>query len=147
MTVINKSALVIHSPEQMFQLVDNINEYPAYLPWCSSSEELQREENSVEARIDINHSGFKKSFSTRNKLSSFTTIQMELLEGPFKYLIGTWSFEALGDTSEPQGCKISLHLEFEFTSKIVGMTFGKLFGKIASSMVDSFTERADKVYA
>jgi ribosome-associated toxin RatA of RatAB toxin-antitoxin module len=147
MTVINKSALVIHSPEQMFHLVDNINDYPEYLPWCDNSEELHRKDNQVEARIDISHSGFKKSFSTRNKLSSFDSIEMELLEGPFKYLIGTWSFEALGDKTEPQGCKISLHLEFEFTSKIVGMTFGKVFGKIASSMVDSFTDRANKIYA
>ncbi|MFV2059908.1 MAG: type II toxin-antitoxin system RatA family toxin [Gammaproteobacteria bacterium] len=147
MTVINKSALVTHSPEQMFRLVDNINDYPEYLPWCVNSEELQRKGDSVEARIDISHSGFKKSFSTRNKLTSFATIEMELLEGPFKYLIGTWSFEALGDENNPQGCKISLHLEFEFTSKLIGMTFGKVFGKIASSMVDSFTERASKVYA
>ncbi len=146
MTIIDKSALVIHSPEQMFRLVDNINDYPEYLPWCVSSEELNRSDNQVEARIDISHSGFKKSFSTRNKLSS-NTIEMELLEGPFKYLIGTWSFEALGDKSAPQGCKITFHLEFEFTSKIIGMTFGKVFGKIASSMVDSFTERANKIYA
>ncbi len=146
MTVINKSALVVHSPEQMFQVVDSINEYPEFLPWCVSSEELLRDDNQVEARIDINHSGFKNSFSTRNKLSLFNTIEMKLLKGPFKYLTGTWSFEAIGDESELLGCKISLHLEFEFTSRIVGMTFGKIFGKLASSMVDSFTERANKIY-
>ncbi len=146
MTVINKSALVMHSPKQMFMLVDNINQYSEFLPWCASSEELFREGNKVEARIDISHSGFKNSFSTRNTLSSFNTIEMELLKGPFKYLIGTWSFETIGDEADPQGCKISLHLDFEFTSKIVGMTFGKIFGKLASSMVDSFTARADKIY-
>jgi len=146
MTVINKSALVMHSPEQMFKLVDGINDYHEFLPWCSNSEELTRDSNKVEARIDINHSGFKNSFSTRNTLSLFDTIEMELLTGPFKYLIGTWSFDAIGEQENPQGCKISLHLEFEFTSKIVGMTFGKIFGKLASSMVDSFTERADEIY-
>ena len=146
MTVINKSALVVYSPEQMFLLVDGVNEYSEFLPWCANSEVLHREEDKVEARIDINHSGFKNSFSTRNKLSSFDTIEMELLKGPFKYLIGTWSFEAIGDEAPPQGCKISLHLEFEFSNKIVGMTFGKIFGKIASSMVDSFTDRASKIY-
>jgi len=146
MTVINKSALVVHSPKQMFQLVDGINEYPEFLPWCVDSEELHREDNQVDARIDINHSGFKSSFSTKNKLSSFDSIEMKLLKGPFKYLVGTWSFDAIGDKEKPQGCKISLHLEFEFSNKIVGMTFGKIFGKIASSMVDSFTERANKIY-
>ncbi len=146
MTVINKSALVVHSPEQMFNLVDGIDEYPEFLPWCANSEVLLRNDNKVEARIDISHSGFKHSFSTRNTLSSFNTIEMELLEGPFKYLVGTWSFEALGDAVNPDGCKITLHLDFEFKSKIVGMTFGKIFGKLASSMVDSFTERANKIY-
>jgi len=146
MTVINKSALVMHSPEQMFKLVDGVNLYHEFLPWCSNSQELIREDNKVEAQIDINHSGFKNSFSTRNTLSLFDSIEMELLTGPFNYLIGTWSFIAIGDPNDPQGCKISLHLEFEFSSKIVGMTFGKVFGKLASSMVDSFTERADKIY-
>ena len=129
----------------MFEVVDGINAYPEYLPWCVNSEELHREEGQVEARIDINHSGFKKSFSTRNKNTS-NTITMELLEGPFKYLTGLWTFEPIGHETDPQGCKVTLHLEFEFTSKIVGMTFGKIFGNIASSMVDSFTERADKIY-
>ncbi|VAX00590.1 hypothetical protein MNBD_GAMMA22-3004 [hydrothermal vent metagenome] len=146
MTVINKSALVVHSPKQMFMLVDDINKYSEFLPWCANSEELVRDTNQVEARIDINHSGFKNSFSTLNTLSSYQTIKMQLLKGPFKYLIGTWSFEALGDEANPRGCKISLHLDFEFTSKIVSMTFGKIFGKLASSMVDSFTARADKIY-
>jgi len=145
MTIIDKSALVLHTPEQMFRVVDGISAYPEYLPWCVGTEELKRDDELVEARIDINHSGFKKSFSTRNKIVN-NSIEMELLEGPFKYLTGLWTFEAIGHETDPQGCKVTLHLEFEFNSKIVGMTFGKVFGKIASSMVDSFTERADKIY-
>lgn len=136
----------MYTPEQMYRLVDNIAVYPEFLPWCSHSEEYQRQENQVEARIDVNSSGFKQSFSTRNQLEPFSSIEMKLLEGPFKLLTGIWSFDPVGDPNSPQGCKIALHMEFEFSNKLLGLTFGKIFGTMASSMVDAFIERANKLY-
>ena len=142
MTTIHKSALVPYSAEQMYTLVDDIPAYPEFLPWCSSSKEINRGELEVEASLDIAHSGVHKSFTTRNRLEINKTIEMQLVEGPFKHLHGIWRFEPLGDA----GSKVMLDLEFEFSSKLLGMTFGPLFSKIASSLVDAFIQRAQKVY-
>ena len=142
MTTIHKSALVPYSAEQMYTLVDDIPAYPEFLPWCSGSKEINRREDEVEASLDIAHSGVHKSFTTRNRLEINKTIEMQLVEGPFKHLNGVWRFEPLGDA----GSKVVLDLEFDFSSKLLGMTFGPLFSKIASSLVDAFIQRAQKVY-
>lgn len=142
MTTINKSALVRYTPQQMFQLVDDINRYAEFLPWCGQSQETTRTTDQVEASLTISYSGLNKAFTTRNKLMPHQQIEMQLVEGPFKFLHGLWQFEALGD----DGCKVSLNLEFEFSSKLVGMTVGPVFNKIANTLVDAFIQRADAVY-
>lgn len=142
MTTINKSALVSYSPQQMFQLVDDINRYAEFLPWCGKSEEISRTSEQVEASLTISYSGLNKAFTTRNKLMPHQQIDMSLVEGPFKFLNGVWRFEPLGEN----GCKVSLNLEFEFSSKLVGLTVGPVFNKIANTLVDAFIQRADSVY-
>jgi len=142
MTTISKSALVSYSPEQMFRLVDDIEAYSDFLPWCGKATELSRDENNVEASLLISHSGLNKEFTTRNKNTSVKKIEMHLVNGPFKNLDGIWLFEPLGETA----CKVSLNLEFEFSSKIIGITLGPVFSKIANNLVDAFIKRADTVY-
>jgi len=142
MTTINKSALVNYSPEQMFKLVDDIEAYSDFLPWCGKATELFRDENNVEASLFISHSGLNKEFTTQNKNTAFDKIEMHLLNGPFKNLDGVWLFEPLGESA----CKVSLNLEFEFSSKIISITLGPIFSKIASNLVDAFMKRADTVY-
>lgn len=142
MTTIRKSALVPYSAEQMYALVDNISAYAEFLPWCDKSREISRSDTEVEGSLDIAHSGVHKSFTTRNRLEKNRQIEMQLVEGPFKYLNGVWNFEPLGEA----GSKVSLDLEFEFSNKLLGMTFGPVFNKMASSLVDSFIQRAQKVY-
>lgn len=139
---INKSALVPYSPDQMYALVDDIVAYPQFLPWCHHAEEHHRTDSHVEASLDIAHSGLHKSFTTRNELYPHERIEMSLVKGPFKSLKGVWRFDSLGD----EGCKVSLEMDFEFSSKLMGMTFGPLFSKIAGTLVDSFIERARVVY-
>ncbi len=142
MTRISKSALVSHSPEEMFKLVDDIEAYAEFLPWCGKAKELSRDKKKVEASILVSHSGLNKEFTTQNKNTAFSKIEMHLVNGPFKNLDGEWLFEPLGETA----CKVSLNLEFEFSSKIIGITFGPVFSKIASSLVDAFIKRAEIVY-
>ncbi len=142
MTTISKSALVSHSPEQMFRLIDNIEAYSEFLPWCAKATEISRDEKNVEASVLISHSGFNKEFTTQNKNTAFSKIEMHLVNGPFKKLDGVWLFEPLGDTA----CKVSLDLEFEFSSKIIGITLGPVFSKVANTLVDAFIKRADVVY-
>lgn len=142
MTTISKSALVTYSPEQMFKLIDDIEAYSGFLPWCGKATEISRDEKNVEASILISHSGLNKEFTTQNKNTAFEKIEMHLVNGPFKKLDGVWLFEPLGETA----CKISLNLEFEFSSKIISITLGPVFSKIANSLVDAFIKRADTVY-
>ena len=139
---INKSALVPYSPDQMYALVDDITAYPQFLPWCHHAEEHHRTGEQVEASLEIAHSGLHKSFTTRNLLYPHGRIEMSLVKGPFKTLRGVWRFDPLGN----EGCKVSLDMDFEFSSKIMGITFGPLFSKIAGTLVDSFIERAKVVY-
>jgi len=139
---IHKSALVMYSPEQMFSLVDDINAYADFLPWCSQSKELERNDDTVVGNLEISYSSLNKSFVTKNINTRHSQIEMQLVEGPFKHLRGLWTFTALGD----DGCKIELHMEFEFSNKLIDMTVGPVFSKIANSLVDAFTERAKSVY-
>lgn len=142
MTTISKSALVAYTPEQMFKLIDDIEAYPDFLPWCGMATEIERDECNVEASILISHSGLNKEFTTKNSNTTFEKIEMQLVNGPFKNLDGVWLFEPLGDAA----CKVSLNLEFEFSSKIVSASLGPVFSKIANSLVDAFIKRAESVY-
>jgi len=142
MTTIHRSALVVYSPQQMYQLVDDIDTYQEFLPWCRKGTVLHRTDTEVEASLEIAHSGLHKSFTTRNTLVPNESIHMQLVEGPFKKLEGFWQFNTLGDT----GCKVLLDLEFEFSNKIMALTMGHLFNQIATTMVDAFSKRADEVY-
>lgn len=142
MTIISKSALVSYSPEQMFKLVDNIEAYAEFLPWCGKATETFRSDEKVEASLLISYASLNKTFATRNINTAYEKIEMHLLDGPFKKLDGVWLFEPLGESA----CKISLNLDFEFSSKIISITVGPVFSKIANTMVDAFIKRADSIY-
>jgi len=142
MTIINKFALVPYTPAQMYALVDDIEAYPEFLPWCKSTWVLSRTEDEVRATIELSKGGVEKAFTTCNRNQKNKMIQMRLVEGPFKQLEGFWRFDALGD----DGCKVSLDLEFEFASRMLGMVIGPVFSQIANSLVDSFQQRAVDVY-
>ncbi|MDX8126645.1 type II toxin-antitoxin system RatA family toxin [Methylomonas sp. BW4-1] len=141
-TVVQKSALVKFSAKQMFDLVDDIESYPKFLPWCSGSKILKREGNIVEGQIDIAKAGFHKSFTTRNKIDQGGRIQISLLDGPFSSLEGFWSFMPLREDAS----KISLDLEFEISGMLANLAFGPVFNQICNTMVTSFTQRAKALY-
>ena len=142
MTIINKSALVPYSNAEMFALVDDVERYPEFLPWCRVTEVMSRDADEVRASIGIAHGALNKTFSTCNRLQRDKMIEMRLIEGPFKHLQGFWRFDALGE----QACKVSLDLEFEFASKLIGLAIGPVFSQIANSLVDAFCKRATEVY-
>jgi ribosome-associated toxin RatA of RatAB toxin-antitoxin module len=142
MTVIQKSALVKFSALQMFDLVNNIEDYPLFLPWCSGSRIIKREEGFVEAELYISKGGFKKAFSTRNRIDQGGKITVSLLDGPFSYLEGVWNFMPLREDAS----KISLDLEFEMSGKLASLAFGVVFNQICNTMVSSFTSRAKQLY-
>lgn len=142
MPTISRTALVNHTPEQMFILVDRVEDYPSFLPWCGASQVLSREDDRLDASITIAKGAVNKSFSTHNINHEFHLIEMSLLDGPFKHLHGVWRFDDL----QGKACKISLDLEFEFSNRLVSMAIGPIFNQVANTLVDAFVERAKTVY-
>jgi ribosome-associated toxin RatA of RatAB toxin-antitoxin module len=142
MTLVQKSALVKYSARQMFDLVNDIEAYPQFLPWCSGSRIIKREDDVVEAELMISKGGFKKSFSTRNTIDMGGRITVSLLNGPFSHLDGVWNFMPLREDAS----KISLDLEFEMSGVLANLAFGAVFNQICNTMVASFTSRAKEVY-
>ncbi|MBZ0071557.1 MAG: type II toxin-antitoxin system RatA family toxin [Thiohalobacteraceae bacterium] len=141
-TSIHKSALVPYTPAEMFALVSDIESYAEFLPWCRSSRVIWAEGDEVRACLDIAKGSLHKSFTTHNRQQRNKMIEMRLVEGPFERLEGYWRFDPLGD----KACKVSLDLEFEFASRMLGMMIGPVFSQIANSLVDAFQQRAVQVY-
>ena len=143
MPSIHRSALVAHSAEAMFNLVNDVASYPEFLPGCTDSKILDTSAQSMKASLLVAKAGIKQWFTTQNVLEPGKSIQMQLVDGPFRSLTGGWTFSALSE----EACKIELNLEFEFSNKLAEMAFGKVFNSLASSMVAAFTDRARSVYA
>lgn len=126
----------------MFALVERVEDYPKFLPWCGGVKVLERSENKLIATISINYHGLKHSFTTENVNTPPTSMKMTLVEGPFKHLDGLWTFKPL----RADACKIEFNLHYEFSSKILEQLIGPVFNMIANSFVDSFYKQADIVY-
>lgn len=139
---IDKSALVMHSAERMFALVNDIVRYPEFLPWCADAEVHHQNDAEITASLEVARGGIRQRLTTCNQLVSPQTINMKLVEGPFQNLKGTWRFQSLADDA----CKVILSLEFEFSGSLSRMTFGPVFSQAANSMVDAFCRRADELY-
>jgi len=143
MPKITRTALVSHTPEQMFELVNNFASYPEFLPWCSGARVISATEQEIIGELQIQKGSIRQQFATRNTLFPPHRIDLSLVSGPFRSLSGNWRFDAAGDS----GCRVQLELEFEFSGRIIAMAIGAVFSQIAGSLVDAFCERADRLYA
>jgi len=142
MRKVKRSAIVPYSAREMFVLVDDVEAYPEFLPWCNQAEVHNRTDESVEATLELHKGAVSNKFTTRNSRKEFAAIGLELIGGPFRHLDGGWQFKELGD----DGCKVSLELEFEFESRLVDLMFGSFFEDICNSLVDAFTKRAETIF-
>ena len=142
MAHVKRSAIVAHTPADMFRLVSDVESYPSFLPWVTGSGVESTSDNVVEASIEFARGPVKQSFTTRNEIEKDRSIEMSLVKGPFKTLHGRWDFEAVGE----DGCKITLQISFDFSNKVVQGTFGTVFNQIANTLVDVFCRRANEVY-
>ena len=139
---VSRSALVHFSAARMFGLVDDIERYPEFLPWCSSTAVSLRDPEMTRATININYHGIRQSFSTENHKQFPQRMTIRLVEGPFKTLDGEWLFTPLDE----QACKIDFQLHYEFSSILLEKLVGPVFGYIAGTMVDAFLKRAEQLY-
>lgn len=142
MAVVNRSALVMFSASQMYDLVNDVASYPEFLPGCVGSRIVSADGNKMVASVDVAKAGITKTFTTENTLVLNERVEMRLVDGPFKKLQGGWTFLALDDTA----CKVALDLDFEFSNKLAELAFGKIFNELAANMVSAFTQRAKVVY-
>ncbi|HCE09357.1 MAG TPA: ubiquinone-binding protein [Oxalobacteraceae bacterium] len=142
MAAVHKTVFLGYSAEQMFALVDRVEDYPQFLPWCGGVEVRQRQENKLVATLSINYRGVVQTFTTENVNTPPTTMKMTLLEGPFKQLDGSWDFKPL----RADACKVDFELRYEFSNKLLEQLIGPVFSMIANSFVDSFCKRAETVY-
>lgn len=142
MADVKKKVLVFYSAEQMFALVEKVEDYPQFLPWCGGVTVAERTENHLKATLSINYHGIKQSFTTQNVNSPPHTMEMVLVDGPFKHLNGRWTFTPL----RADACKIEFDLHYEFSSKFLEHLIGPVFSKITNNFVDAFCERAEQVY-
>lgn len=142
MTVINRSALLPFEAHQLFDLVNDVESYPAYMDGCVGASVLRREEAVMEARLDLAKAGIKQSFSTRNTMVSTSEITLELIDGPFEFFNGRWHFQALGEAA----CKMSLNLEFEINGRVRGAAASRLFDSVTNNLVDAVGRRAKQLY-
>lgn len=134
--------MVPYSPEQMYALVDDVESYPEFLPWCAATKLLSRSDSELQASLTIGYAGLNSSFTTQNALLPPACMTMELQDGPFRQLSGRWEFVALGEA----GCEVNLRVEFEFDSKVKDMLFGATFETICNELIDAFIRRANDLY-
>lgn len=142
MPTVNRSALVRHTPQAMFDLVNDFERYPEFLPGCRRARLIESDAAHLIGELTLAKAGVEQSFTTRNDLYSPERIELSLVQGPFRRLRGRWLFTPMGE----QACKVSLEMEFEFANRLMGMAFGKLFQQVAGQLVDSFSRRANDLY-
>lgn len=144
MIEIRRQALVRYTPEQMFDLVNDVEAYPTRFAWCTGARVLAREgDTALTARLDLRLAGISHGFTTRNTLERPRLLRVNLVEGPLHALEGDWNFEPLG----ADGCKIVLALDFDYAGRIAGAALRLGFQVLANRMVDDFCAVAKKVYA
>lgn len=142
MPTVARSIIVPYTAAEMYALVNDVEAYPKFLPWCRSSQVLSRNDDEVRARIELAVGGIRKSFATCNRLQNNKMIEVRLLEGTFRRLEGYWRFDALSE----RACKVAVDMDYEFSTWFLGRALGPVFSQIVSTLVDSFRHRAEQVY-
>lgn len=143
MAHVKKTVLVNHSAASMFLLVDDVKQYPKFLPWCGGVDLIQQDDVSTIATLHIDYHGLHQNFTTKNNKTFPSTMEIQLKNGPFKHLNGSWHFLALSDDA----CKVEFSLNYEFENHFLEKIIAPVFNHIANTFVDGFVKRANAIYA
>lgn len=142
MASVNKSVLVPYSASRMFELVERVEDYPLFLPWCGGAQVHERSAERMVATVRIDYLGLKQSFTTENTHESDRSIRLKLRDGPFTRLDGLWTFLPLREDA----CKVSFALDYAFAGSLLSRALAPVFDQIATSFVDAFVKRAEAVH-
>jgi ribosome-associated toxin RatA of RatAB toxin-antitoxin module len=140
---IRRNALVTFSPEQMFDLVIDVERYPEFLPWVAAAELHEKSDRDLLASMEMQRGGMRERFTTRNEFERPGFMDMRLVRGPFRVLDGRWTFVPIADA----GTRIELLMRFEFGNPFVSLLFGKAFEQSCSTLIDAFIARARALHA
>ena len=140
---VTKSVLVPYSSAWMFALVDDVERYPEFLPWCARASVLELRADGKQARIDIDYHHVRAHFTTDNANRAPESIVVTLVDGPFRHLHGEWRFRALAEDA----CKVEFELAYEFTTHLLERVVGPVFNHVAGTFVDAFVRRAEALHA
>ncbi len=140
--MVKKSVLIERSSQEMFDLVDRVEDYPEFLPWCSQTRCQFRDDSKTVATLHINYRNVKSHFTTANDKESPLWMRITLVDGPFRRLDGLWRFKALA----AHACKIEFQLSYEFSSKMFEKAIGPVFSQIANTFIDAFVKRANQIH-
>lgn len=148
---VKKSVLLWYSPREMYELVTAIEHYPSFLPWCERAEILAQDDSAVTVRLSLAKGGVHQSFTTRNQHRRDAEVRVELVDGPFSHLAGTWQFLPIGRPGAepgeaPRACRIEFDLSYAFSSRALEAVVSPVFDRIANTFVDSFVQRAEAVH-
>jgi ribosome-associated toxin RatA of RatAB toxin-antitoxin module len=139
---IRRSALVSFSPEQMIDLVIDVERYPQFLPWVSGAQLHEKSERELLASMEMQRSGVRERFSTRNTFERPSYMTLKMVQGPFRVLEGRWSFAPIGTA----GTRVELEMRFEFANPVISMLFGRAFEHSCNTLIDAFIARARETY-
>ncbi|QIM49626.1 type II toxin-antitoxin system RatA family toxin [Pusillimonas sp. DMV24BSW_D] len=142
MHTVQRSVLVPYTCAQMFDLVADVEKYPQFMPWCGGASVQSRDEHGMQASITISFAGIRQSFTTRNEHDYPRQITFNLVDGPFSELTGKWEFIELS----ADACKVVYTMQYAFANRGLERVVGPVFNRIASSFIDSFTQRAQACY-
>jgi ribosome-associated toxin RatA of RatAB toxin-antitoxin module len=142
MKEISRSAIVEHPAAEMYALVDDIESYPRFLPWCQEAR-VEPAGDRKRATLTVGLRGIRQSFTTLNQNRPAQSIDMRLVEGPFQQFSATWRFTPLSE----HACEIAFSLRYQLASRALGKLLEPLFDEIADTMVDAFTRRADELHS
>jgi ribosome-associated toxin RatA of RatAB toxin-antitoxin module len=145
---VKRSVLLWYSASEMYELVTAVENYPQFLPWCDKADVLQTHDDGVTARLGLSYMGLRHAFTTRNQQVRAKSVKVQLVDGPFSVLDGTWLFKPLGRAGGQQqaACRIEFDLCYAFASPALEVVVSPVFDKVASTFVESFVQRAEAVY-
>jgi ribosome-associated toxin RatA of RatAB toxin-antitoxin module len=144
---VRKSVLLWYSSQEMYELVTAVEAYPTFLPWCRSAQVLQQHADGVTAKLGLAYMGVQHAFTTRNVQVPDESVRLQLVDGPFSMLDGTWQFRSLsGSANAQKACKIEFEMRYAFDNTALEAVVSPVFDKVANTFVESFVKRAEQVY-
>ncbi|MBF0865312.1 type II toxin-antitoxin system RatA family toxin [Gluconobacter sp. R71646] len=133
--------LIAYTPDQLFDLVADVEKYSQFLPWCVKASIRTQTEQELVADLTIGFGPFRETFTSRVTLERPSRIRVRYEKGPFRYLNNVWTF-----TPDPRGCLVDFFVDFEFRSRLLQNAMGVVFNEGVRLMVSAFIKRARDIY-